>query len=110
MLGHLSHRTKRPIYKTKGNILKKRIVHISALQAAKVSALLYLVISIPIVALMALGSMTSSTPNKIPIFILVLMPILYMVVGFIFSAISAWIYNLIAKWVGGIEYTTVELP
>jgi len=31
------------------------------------------------------------------------MPIVYAIIGFIFTLISAAVYNLIAGWVGGIE-------
>lgn len=89
--------------------MKKQIVRISSLQTAKVFALLYFVISIPLVVIMAIATMASPAPHKPPVSFLILMPFFYLIFGFIFTIIGAWIYNLIAKWVGGIEYTSVEL-
>lgn len=37
------------------------------------------------------------------------MPFIYLIFGFIFTALGAWVYNLVAGWVGGIEYTSNEL-
>ena len=36
-------------------------------------------------------------------------PFLYLIIGFIFTAIGAWVYNIAAKWVGGIEYTSITV-
>jgi hypothetical protein len=34
---------------------------------------------------------------------IIVFPILYGIIGFIFALIGAWIYNLLASWIGGIE-------
>jgi hypothetical protein len=41
---------------------------------------------------------------------LVWMPVLYTVFGFVFTFLGAWIYNGIAGWIGGIEFTVAERP
>lgn len=89
--------------------MKKQIVNISPLQTAKVFALLYFVLSIPLVGLMSISFLASPAP-KPAMGLLILLPVFYLIFGFIFTAIGAWVYNLVAKWVGGIEYISVELP
>ena len=98
------------LIKQRGIVLKKQIVRISSLQTAKVFALLYFVISIPLVVIMAIAAMVSPAPHEPPVFFLILLPFCYLIFGFIFTIIGAWVYNLIARWVGGIEYTSVESP
>lgn len=88
--------------------MKKQITSISPLQAAKVSALLYFIITIPFVVLMAIGFSMSPASNHFPIVMIFIMPFAYAIAGFIFTIFGAWIYNLVAKWVGGIEFTTSE--
>lgn len=88
--------------------MKKQIIRVSPFQTAKVSAILYFLISIPMVAFMAISFAFSPAPQP-EIGFLILFPILYLVLGFIFTAIGAWVYNLAAGWVGGIEYTAVEV-
>lgn len=40
---------------------------------------------------------------------MILFPVLYLVFGFIFTAIAAWVYNLAAGWVGGVEHTSITV-
>ena len=40
---------------------------------------------------------------------LVLMPLLYTLIGFVFTLVGAWVYNVIAARIGGFEFTTVEV-
>ena len=35
--------------------------------------------------------------------VIIIMPIIYAIMGFIMGLIGAWLYNLIAKWVGGVQ-------
>ncbi len=87
--------------------MKKQIVNVSILQSAKVMAVLYLVLSLPMVVLMAIPAMMSD--ENIPLGMFVLMPIAYTVFGFLFTVLGAWIYNLVAARIGGFEFTTVEV-
>jgi hypothetical protein len=89
--------------------MKKQIVNISPMQAAKVAAVLYLVISIPFVGIFALIAMMA--PSGLPgmsVGILIFMPILYAFFGGLFTLIGAWVYNLVAGMTGGFEFTTRE--
>jgi len=88
--------------------MKKQIVQVSILQSSKVMAALYFVISIPFALLMAIS--TSFTGQSGVNWILViLMPIFYLIFGFLFSLLGAWIYNLVAARIGGFEFQTVEV-
>ncbi|MFH1071806.1 MAG: hypothetical protein V1743_00055 [Nanoarchaeota archaeon] len=35
--------------------------------------------------------------------IVIILPIVYAVIGFLLGACAAWVYNLLARWVGGVE-------
>ena len=87
--------------------MKKQIVHVSVLQSAKVMAVLYLVLSLPMVAIMAIPA--SASGQAFSMAMLIMMPILYTVLGFVFTAVGAWVYNIVAGKVGGFEFTTSEV-
>jgi hypothetical protein len=87
--------------------MKNQIVRVSVLQNAKVMAVLYLVISLPLVLCAAIPIWVAGQ-KTFPLFLLVLLPILYTGFGFLLTAIAAWIYNLVAARVGGFEFTLAE--
>lgn len=88
--------------------MKKQIIRVSPVQTAKVSAVLYFLLSIPLVGFMALSM--AFAPGAGPgLGFLLIFPLLYLIGGFIFTAISALVYNLVAGWVGGIEYTSTAV-
>jgi hypothetical protein len=89
--------------------LKKQITNISPVQTAKVFAVLYFIMSIPFVCLMAI-SFAFAPPPRPPIAFLLAFPFIYLIFGFVFTALGAWVYNIAAGWVGGIEYTSNEQP
>lgn len=91
--------------------MKKQIVRVSVLQSAKVAAALYLVISIPMCLIMLIPMMMAPVPaaKGFSLGMLILMPVMYTVLGFIFTVFGAWVYNLVASYVGGFEFTTVEV-
>ena len=88
--------------------MKKQIINIAPIQTAKVSAVLYFLMSIPFVALMAISFIASPPEARPAMGILLAIPFIYLIIGFIFTAIGAWAYNLVASWVGGVEYTSTE--
>jgi hypothetical protein len=83
--------------------MKTQIVRVSALQSAKVMAVLYFVISIPLVLFIAIPAILARQAGA-GLFMLVLMPVMYLVLGFLFSLLGAWIYNVIAASIGGFEF------
>ena len=88
--------------------MKKQILNISPVQTAKVVAILYFVISLPIIILMILFLSVMPGSKAPAIGAMLALPFIYLVVGFLFTLFGAWVYNLVAKWVGGIEFTTSE--
>lgn len=88
--------------------MKKQVIQVSILQNAKVMAALYFVISIPFTLLMIIPAVMGQGAGP-SIAMLVLMPLLYTLMGFVFTLIGAWVYNLIAARIGGFEFTTAEV-
>ena len=87
--------------------MRTRITRFAPVQVAKVFAVLYALVSIPI-ALIALAA-GSLGGQGMPIWMALAIPVIYLVFGFIFTAIAAWLYNLVAGWTGGIEYTAEDV-
>jgi hypothetical protein len=80
------------------------IKHIGVFQAAKFAAAMYLLISAVIVIPLTFILMAFGGERTNPYGLLVLLlPLLYAIVGFVFTAIGCWVYNLVAMAVGGIE-------
>lgn len=91
--------------------MKRQITHISVVQTAKVFAVLALVSFLPFWLLMAIPMM--GMPGPQPAFFsgfFLVMPVLNAVFAFLFAASGAWLYNVLFKYVGGIEFTSVEVP
>lgn len=90
--------------------MKKQIVNISKLQTAKVMGLLYLVISLPLVLLTMIPALfVQPQQAAMPMWLLLIMPVLYAVFGFLFTLLGAWVYNGVAKLIGGIEFSTADV-
>jgi hypothetical protein len=84
----------------------QRVVRIAPLQAGKVSAVLYGMVSLFIVPFFMLPGFLGAK-NAMPVWVPLLFIPVYVIAGFVMSVLMAWLYNLIAGWVGGIEVTTV---
>jgi hypothetical protein len=89
--------------------MRKRISRIAPIQLGKVAAIFYGLFSILFVAIMAVASMFGPSQGRMPFWLLIALPVIYIILGFIFMAVGALIYNLVARWVGGIEFTTEEI-
>lgn len=90
--------------------MKKQILHIAPAQAGKVFAVFYFLVSIPMIFVVGFTFSSGPEDQQVPLGFLVAIPFFYAIGGFIFTAFASWIYNLIARWVGGIEFTTIEKP
>lgn len=75
-------------------------------------ALIGAIIGIPYGLFMStlLGNMQSGMPfgSAFPFIIIIAIPIIYGLLGFIFGALFAWVYNIIAKKTGGLEIELSE--
>jgi hypothetical protein len=89
--------------------MRKRIARIAPLQLGKVSAVFYAIFSIPFALIMGIAGAMSSSPSGMSLGFVILIPVFYIVVGFLFMALGAWLYNVITKWTGGIEYESEEV-
>jgi hypothetical protein len=83
--------------------MKQQISRLSPHQNAKVAAVLMAVTSlILLVPLFLLGSVFGA--NQAPIWMIIIFPVIYLVVGYIFTVIACALYNVIVPMTGGIEY------
>jgi hypothetical protein len=77
---------------------------VGVLQAAKFFAVLYLLISAVIIVPIAIIAMAVSSRLAGPeTLVVLLVPVFYAVIGFIFTGIACWLYNLVAGMIGGLE-------
>lgn len=88
------------------------IKRVGVLQAAKLMAIMYLIVSaVIVVPLGFIGLFTSATKSPAALLV-VLLPVVYAVFGFVFTAIGCWVYNVVAAMVGGfrIELDLAQPP
>jgi len=82
----------------------QRIVRIAPLQAGKVSAVMYGIMSAFLVGFLMLLPFPVAK-DDFAMWLPLLFIALYVIFGFVTTVVMAWLYNLIAGWVGGIEVT-----
>lgn len=88
--------------------MKIQVTKVSVSQTAKVLAVLYMVISLPFLALGALlGAFKGSV--GVVILALVVAPVIYGVLTYLCTGLMAWLYNVVAGRVGGFEYSIKEI-
>jgi len=87
--------------------VKQQIIHVGKLQAVKVAAVLYLILSIPLAAAMVFAPANEGGGFGWGMFLFVVVG--YVLAGAIISFLGAWIYNGVARLIGGIEFTVVEV-
>ena len=81
----------------------QRIDRFSVGQSAKVVGVLYALMGLVFVPFFLLASLFSPRQAGFGVGFALVVPILYGVAGFVFTAIGCALYNLVAGWVGGIE-------
>ncbi len=83
--------------------MPQQIRKFGVLQTAKVIAVLYALMGLVFVPIFLVIAMFSPTKDGPGTGFALLMPVLYGVLGFVFTAIGCAIYNFVAGLVGGIE-------
>ena len=93
--------------------LKRRIKSVTPLQYGKMSAAIFgalglvlfpfILIATVIPAIMSRGDTSVPVLVLTAVFVAVLCPVVYGLMGFLMGVIGAWLYNLMARWLGGIE-------
>ena len=87
--------------------MKKQISRISIHQTSKVISLIYFVVSAVVCIPVGIFGLIS-TGNMESLF-MVIVPVVYLVAGYIMIAVVSWVYNLIAASFGGIELTLQDI-
>ena len=87
--------------------MKQQIVRLSPHQNGKVFAVLMAVGSlIFIVPFFAFFAAVAPAQARPPMFMLLVMPLVYLVLGYITVAIGCAVYNFMFKYIGGIEFSS----
>jgi hypothetical protein len=84
--------------------MTQQVVRITPVQAGKVSAVMYGIMSVVFVPFFMLPGLLGAK-NAFPVWLALLFIPFYVIAGFVMTVVMAWLYNLIAGWVGGIEIT-----
>ena len=98
--------------------MKYQIRSLDPMSVGKISGLLQAVVSlvfIPIFITVMLAGMAASArqqqPSPIPsgigivgiaLILMILLPVIYGIIGFVVGALAALVYNVLSRWVGGI--------
>jgi hypothetical protein len=87
---------------------KRRVKKIGVLQTSIVSAIIFFILSlimvVPMMLVMGIAGVFSDNMGfAFGGAFMIFMPIMYAVIGFLFTALWCWMYNVVAKWIGGIE-------
>jgi hypothetical protein len=94
--------------------MKKQLTYVSPLRAGIIFGILYGLLSLivlPFFLLAAIfGSKGSSAIGALGMLFAIMLPVIYAVLGFIGGLIAAALYNVVAKWTGGFEFETQDVP
>lgn len=87
---------------------KRKVKRIGVFQTSLIAAIIYfflaLIIMIPMMLIMGVVGGLSDVPGfAFGGGLMILMPIMYAVIGFIMTAFMCWLYNVIANRIGGVE-------
>jgi len=91
--------------------MKQQIVRLSPHQNAKVAAVLCAVSSLVFAIPMFLMFMFTAPPqarSQETDFVVLLMPLGYLVFGYVFTVIGCAAYNFLFKYIGGFEYESKD--
>ncbi len=90
--------------------MRHQIVRLSPHQNGKVfGALMAIISAILLVPLLLVAILSAPKINHTVFIIVIVLPIAYFIIGYIFSALGCTIYNLIFKHTGGFEFEIRKL-
>lgn len=85
--------------------MKQQVARLSPHQNGKVFAVLMALGSLvflgPFCVLLMFGP---NDPNAPPVWLFLLLPLFYLIFGYISVAVGCWLYNIMFKHIGGIEF------
>ena len=81
--------------------MQYRIRRFGIQSTALTVGILYFLLALLLVPILYLTALRGTLPPVM----LVLIPFIYAVVGYIGAAIACWLYNIVAGWSGGIAFT-----
>ncbi len=84
--------------------MKQRVARLSPHQNAKVMAIMSAVTSLILAVPLLLLASTFNGGHGAPLWGIIVFPVVYLVVGYVFTVIACAIYNLLVPLTGGIEY------
>ena len=74
-------------------------------------AVLYFFITLPFILFMLIPMfITRHQLPGFPFVLIILLPFIYALFGFLFTIYGCAIYNQVAKWTGGFEYASDDAP
>jgi hypothetical protein len=85
-----------------------RLTRLAPHQTAKVIAFVYGVIAVVVAPILYLVSRAANPADALPASVIILGPILYGILGYVFTAVGCLVYNLVASRAGGIEFVLDE--
>lgn len=84
--------------------MQYRLTRFGVQSTALIVGLIYLVLAVVCIPFFYLA--TRNAPNGgLPGTVLVIGPVVYGIIGYVFTAIGCFLYNLIASWTGGMVFT-----
>ncbi len=97
------------------NCMRKRIRRIGVFQTAKLSSVLYGAMGLLAVPFILVASMLAPRSTGLPglglgVIGSLMLPVIYAVFGFIFTALACAVYNMAAGAFGGIEFKVEDVP
>ena len=90
--------------------MAQRIRRFGVGQTAKVLGVLYGLMGVVLIPIFLIAARFSPDGPAFGTGFAVAIPVIYGLVGFVFTAIGCLIYNLVAGWVGGVEIEIDETP
>jgi hypothetical protein len=91
--------------------MEQQISRIDPLQAGKLAAAMYFVVGLVATPIALIGNFLSSDgQGEVPYALLIVLPLVYAILAFIFIPIFCWVYNQIANRLGGLKISLTNVP